>query len=175
MDRALIFEYAAKLGLDPARSLFGRAFAQSSLLSPLPPHKPETVVEMTTAHAEAARAADAAGVRKAAPDFGDAGIAGTARLYARMEHSDVELSRLARKAWESSQRCKTPEGRERAQWRTLDGLIRLKAENAAMGWDRGLSWCETLQFDEYMKALGRDTEAFRAYRAAFPNWWAFWR
>ncbi len=175
LDRSVIFALARNLGLDPETSLFGRGFGASAFLAPLPVDGPEAASAMTRDHSDAAEQAAMAGVRRVAPELNDEEFAETARAMRSMMNWDRELSVLCRKAWDSSERAKTPKGRERAQWRTVEGLARWKADMEAIGWTKGLSWHATMTFDEPMKVLGRETEAFRAYRALLPNRWAFWR
>ncbi len=174
LDRELIFDYAAALGLDPDRSLFGRNFARSVLYAPLPYTQPETVTELTTEHADAADRAALAMVRRTAPEISDADFEDMAKGMASMAYWDRELSSIARKAWESSQRAKTPQGRERAQWRVVEGLTRWRRDMESLGMTRGFYMFQ-FQFNETMKDLGADTEAYQAYRAIFPNRWQFWR
>ncbi len=175
LDRPLIFALAGKLGLVPDASLFGRDFAASSLLSPLPYETPEAVSDMTSDHGDAAERAAMAGVRQLAPEMSDAEFAETARAMRSMSYWDRELSVIARKAWESSGRAKSAKGRERAQWRVVEGLTKWKADMEAIDMINGLGLMAKMQFDEPMKALGRDTEAYRAYRALFPRIWPLWR
>lgn len=177
VDRALIFEYASKVGIDPNRSLFAREFAQSVLYWPLPVDAPEAGTSLAD-HTKSADAAKAAGV---AGFFGmedlnqsDEEFVSTAKMMKVMVHWDQALSTLQYKAWQSAQRAKTPKGRERAQWRVIDGLTQWKKDMEAIGMTRGHRMI-TLPFNETMKELGTDTEAYRVYRSRFPSPWEVWR
>ncbi len=173
LDRKLVFDYAAALGLDPDRSLFGRDFARSVFYAPLPYTKPETVAKITTAYAEDADHAALKMVKQVAPNVSDAEFEIMAKGISSIAYWDVELSAMARKAWDSSERAKTQKGRERAQWRVVEGLRRWRRDMEALGMTKGLNMFQG-QFNHQMKALGTDTEAYRAYRAIFPNRSAFW-
>lgn len=177
LDRALIFDYASKAGLDPKRSLFAREFGQSVLYWPLPVDAPEAATSLAN-HAKSADAAKAAGV---AGFFGmeelnqsDAEFVSTAKMMKVMVHWDRALSALLYKAGQSAQRAKTPKGRERAQWRVIEGLTQWKKDMEAIGMTRGHRMI-TLPFNKTMKELGTDTEAYRVYTSRFPNPWEIWR
>ncbi len=174
LDRRLLFDYATAFGIDPERSLFGRHFAQSVLYYPLPYTKATASADMTTDHAAAAEIADMSGVQHALPKTEDAEFASNAEIMSTLVYWDRELSVLQRKAWESSQRAKTPAGRERAQWRVIEGLQRWKSGMEAIGMTSGFRF-RTINFESTMKDLGQTTEAYRTYRALFPRIWEFWR
>ncbi len=173
-DRALMFDYAAKLGLKPERSLFGRDFAQSVHYVPLPFNDPEAASDMADIDPSAARQA---GVE---PDIGifisDAEYPEYATLAGAMQRWERALDQARVKAWNSARNAKTPKGRERAQWRVIEVIREVTedmrkhdiAEHQVGLYFSGLK--------QPMRELGKDTEAYRIYRGLQASpFWMFWK
>lgn len=164
VDRALIFDYAKELGLEPERSLFGRDFARSVLVWPLPDDDARARIFLTSAYEKEAREAEEKGVPPHLPqplDIADndfervaSGIAAHTRWERAISAATHDLA---------SSQATTPRGRERAQERFLDVLRQIDGEmrKSEHGFDiRQL--CE--HSDEHMRRLGKDTPAYAEFR-----------
>ena len=173
-DRALMFDYAARLGLDPERSLFGREFSQSVHYVPLPFADPKAADDMAEIDASKARKA---GVE---PDIGlfvsDEEYASYATFAGGMQRWERALDQARVKAWNSVRNAKTPAGRERAQWRAIE-VIREVTEDMQrfdIAENQYAPYFSVLR--EPMRELGKDTEAYRVFRGLQASpFWMFWK
>ncbi len=174
LDRALIFDYAERLGLDPAKSLFGRTFAQSVYYHPLAFDEPAAEDFLTDTKPYDAFAA---GVRSTIGlDIPDKDFAERASLTAAFLRWERAIDKARCKAWESESRARTPAGRERAQWRLVNALREVTEDMQGYDLDfTGINWYFST-LDEPMRQLGRDTEAYRVFRGLCRKpFWMFWR
>lgn len=174
LDRSLLFDYAAQLGLDPAQSLFGREFARSVLYYPLAPDAPgaeAALVDIDPAAAFAAGVEPTIGLDIKDPEFAE-----SASYMAAMMRWERALDQARWKAHQSEKRAKTPAGRERAQWRVIDtarevieDMRRFEVAEVYIAQLVGqLRWP--------MRELGKDTEAYRVFKGlARHPFWAFWQ
>ena len=163
LDRSEIVECTRRLGLDPERSLFGRDFAQSVLIWPLPHNEPRAAKHLSPRYANEAKLAAEHGVKPSTGDIQDSEWPGFTRDVAIMERLQKEMNLAIWKADQSALGAKTPDGRERAQRRLLKAIA--KIDQTAV--DVGFAACSASYFpalDRVMRELGPETESYRLFR-----------
>ena len=167
LDRPLIFDYAAKLGLSLDDTLFGRNFAASVYYYPLAHDSPEAIAFAANIQPEAAFDAGvetSLGIPLSDKEFPQlAGFIGANMKWERQ----IDQARV--KAWSSAKSAKTPAGRERAQWRVVD-TVREIAEDMRQ-YDVAEEHIELClgTLSPPMEALGTKTEAYRVFKGLARN------
>jgi hypothetical protein len=174
LDRPLVFEYASRLGLDSKLSLFGRQFAASIYIYPLAHDMPEAAAFDAKFSPDAAF--DAGVKPTISLDTKDEDIRETSGLMGAMMRWDRQIDQARVKAWRSDQSAKTPAGRERAQWRVVETVQDVVHDMQKFGISENKIALYIGQLRVPMRALGRDTEAYAAFKTLSRNpIWAFWR
>ncbi len=172
LDRALLFDYAAKLGLNPARSLFERELETSVLYYPVAPDRPEAAkalsdIDPTTAFA--AGVEPTIGMAVADTDFPE-----HASLMAAMMRWERLLDQARWKAAQSATRAKTQKGRERAQWRVIDTIRDVTEDMQNYDLDHSYTDAYLSQLNSVMHDLGPKSEAYQIYRGLCRKpFWTF--